>query len=74
MNEKLSKMEPYDRNIPFNQLPPLPPEAEAYLDEEVRTKLIQASRRLAELKGLASTLAEPIPVCEYDCPPGGESQ
>ena len=56
MNEKLSKMEPYDRNIPFNQLPPLPPEAEAYLDEEVRTKLIQASRRLAELKGLASTL------------------
>ena len=49
-------MEPYDRNIPFNQLPPLPPEAEAYLDEEVRTKLIQASRRLAELKGLASTL------------------
>ena len=56
MNEKLSKMVPYDRNIPFNQLPPLPPEAEAYLDEEVRTKLIQASRRLAELKGLASTL------------------
>ena len=49
-------MEPYDRNIPFNHLPPLPPEAEAYLDEEVRTKLIQASRRLAELKGLASTL------------------
>ena len=56
MNEKLSKMEPYDRNIPFNQLPPLPPETDAYLDEEVRTKLIQASRRLAELKGLASTL------------------
>lgn len=49
-------MEPYDRNIPFNQLPPLPPETDAYLDEEVRTKLIQASRRLAELKGLASTL------------------
>ena len=49
-------MEPYDRNIPFNHLPPLPPEAEVYLDEDVRTKLIQASRRLAELKGLASTL------------------
>ena len=49
-------MEPYDRNVPYNQLPPLPPEAEAYLDEEVQTKLLQASRRLAELKGLASTL------------------
>ena len=42
-------MEPDDRNVPYNQLPQLPPEPETYLDEEVRTKLILASRRLAEL-------------------------
>lgn len=49
-------MEVYDRNIPYNQLPPLPPATELYHDEEVMDKLIQASRSLAELKGLASTL------------------
>ena len=46
----------YDRNIPYNQLPPLPPATELYRDEEVLNKLMLASRRLAELKGLASTL------------------
>lgn len=49
-------MEPYDRHIPFNQLPPLPPETKLYLDEQVMDKLMAASRRLAELKGLASQL------------------
>ena len=49
-------MEAYDRNIPYNRLPPLPPATELYQDEDVVNKLIQASRRLAELKGLASTL------------------
>ena len=52
----VKKMEAYDRNIPYNQLPPLPPATELYHDEEVMDKLIQASRSLAELKGLASTL------------------
>ena len=49
-------MEPYDRHIPYNQLPPLPPETKLYLDEKVMDKLMVASRRLAELKGLASQL------------------
>ena len=49
-------MEPYDRHIPYNQLPPLPPETGLYLDEQVIGNLMAASRRLAELKGLASQL------------------
>jgi Fic family protein len=49
-------MDAYDRNIPYNQLPPLPPATTLYQDEDVANKLILASRRLAELKGLASTL------------------
>lgn len=49
-------MEAFDRNNPYNQLPPLPPAIELYRDEEVLNKLILASRRLAELKGLTSTL------------------
>ena len=49
-------MEAFDRNIPYNQLPALPPATELYRDEEVLNKLMLASRRLAELKGLASTL------------------
>ena len=49
-------MEAYDRYTPFNQLPPLPPDQALYMDAEVGTKLVQASRRLAELKGLAATL------------------
>ena len=49
-------MEAYDRNIPYNNLPPLPPATELYRDEDVLNKLMIASRLLAELKGLASTL------------------
>lgn len=49
-------MEAYDRNIPYNHLPPLPPATELYRDQEVMNKLMSASRSLAELKGLASTL------------------
>ncbi len=49
-------MEAFDRNIPYNNLPPLPPATELYQDEDVLNKLMTASRRLAELKGLASTL------------------
>ena len=49
-------MEAFDRTIPYNQLPPLPPATDLYQDEDVVNKLMQASRRLAELKGLASTL------------------
>lgn len=49
-------MDVYDRNIPYNNLPPLPPATELYRDEDVLNKLMLASRRLAELKGLASML------------------
>ena len=49
-------MEPYDRNTPYNALPPLPPEKELYMDDDVLKKLVAASRRLSELKGLASAL------------------
>ena len=49
-------MDAFDRNIPYNNLPSLPPAAELYHDEEVIGKLMLASRRLAELKGLASML------------------
>lgn len=49
-------MNAYDRHKPYNDLPPLPPATECYRDGEVVAKLMQASRRLAELKGLASTL------------------
>ena len=49
-------MEPFDRHIPYNALPPLPPETDLYKDKEVIDKLMTASRRLAELKGLAATL------------------
>ena len=49
-------MDTYDRNIPYNQLPPLPPATALYQDKDVMDKLTLASRRLAELKGLASTL------------------
>lgn len=56
MKEKLSKMEPYDRNSPYNALPPLSAHHEITRDEKVMEKLVEASRRLSELKGLASTL------------------
>ena len=56
VEKKTVKMEAYDRYTPFNQLPPLPPDQALYMDAEVGTKLVQASRRLAELKGLAATL------------------
>lgn len=49
-------MEAYDRNFPYNNLPPLPPATELYRDEDVLNTLMIASRRLAQLKGLASTL------------------
>ena len=49
-------MEPYDRHIPYNALPPLSADNEITKKEKVMEKLVEASRRLSELKGLASTL------------------
>ena len=49
-------MQAFDRNYPYNNLPTLPPATELYRDKDVLNKLVIASRPLAELKGLASTL------------------
>lgn len=49
-------MEPYDRHLPYNALPPLSADNEIIKDVKVMEKLVEASRKLSELKGLASTL------------------
>lgn len=49
-------MAPFDRHIPYNSLPDLPPVENRYMDEAVVKKLTEASRKLAELKGIASML------------------
>lgn len=49
-------MIPFDRNIPYNSLPGLPPAEHLYNDAIVFQKLAEASRKLAELKGIASML------------------
>ena len=49
-------MQPFDRNIPYNSLPGLPPAETLYKDTAIIQKLAEASRKLAELKGVASML------------------
>ena len=49
-------MQPFDRNIPYNSLPVIPPAESLYKDDTVILKLAEASRKLAELKGVASML------------------
>ena len=49
-------MVPYDRNLPYNELPALPPDTVIYEDSDIVKQLTLASRKLAELKGLASML------------------
>lgn len=46
----------YDRNIPFNNLPLLPPPEEKVITIEVLKSLNSANKALAELKGLAKKL------------------
>ncbi len=43
-----------DRNIPFNQLEPLPPKKEIE-SKDVLKKATSSHRQLAELKGFANT-------------------
>ena len=45
----------FDRNTPFNDLPPLPPTAELE-SKAILKKTIAASRALAELKGMAERM------------------
>ncbi len=48
----------YNRNFPYNDLPDLPPKT-LQLSPEIYKKLISASRHLAELNGLCSSIPEP---------------
>jgi len=49
-------MKPYDRNLPYNDLPILPPPDEKVITIEILHALNKANKALAELKGLARTL------------------
>lgn len=49
-------MIPFDRTTPYNSLPELPPSEDSYNGIDVSQKLTEASRKLAELKGIASML------------------
>lgn len=51
-------MNKFDKNLPFNQLPDLPPAANLETPEIFRAT-IQANRLLAELKGFCETLPNP---------------
>ena len=49
-------MQPYDRNIPYNNLPELPPPDEKVITIEILQSLNKANKALAELKGIAKKL------------------
>lgn len=49
-------MNPYDRNIPYNDLPDLPPPEEKVITIEILHALNRANKALAELKGLVRKL------------------
>lgn len=53
---ELSIMQPYDRNIPYNNLPELPPPDEKVITIEILQALNKANKALAELKGTARKL------------------
>jgi Fic family protein len=53
----MSKLtDPFDRNKPYNSLPPLPPDDEIVESREVLEALNNANKALAELKGIAKKL------------------
>ena len=50
MKEKLSKMmDPFDRHIPYNALPPLPPEMDLYKDKGVIGRLMRAGSAIENI-------------------------
>ena len=49
----------YDRNIPYNNLPLLPPPEEIENDPEILKKLVRASRALASVNGNMARLPNP---------------
>jgi len=48
----------YNRNIPYNDLPDLPPHLDAETRELLLTHALKAARSLGELKGLCETMSE----------------
>jgi len=52
----MSKPLPYDRNIPYNQLPHLPPPDDKVISIHILQALNEANKALAELKGYAKKL------------------
>jgi Fic family protein len=54
----MTKVTPYDRNKPYNQLPLLPPENEVF-DKEVLSRLVRATRALAKLSANILRLPNP---------------
>lgn len=55
----MSNQAQYDRNIPYNHLPLLPPSDEKVVTVDVLIALNKANKALAELKGLARKLPNP---------------
>jgi len=56
MPQNMSNPIPYERNVPYNHLPLLPPSDEKILTIEVLQSLNSANKALAELKGFARKL------------------
>ncbi|MCP4459669.1 MAG: Fic family protein [Cytophagales bacterium] len=52
----MSKPTPFDRELPFNQLPLLPPPKEQVMTVEILQAVNSANKALAELKGFAKKL------------------
>ena len=52
----MSKPIPYDRNLPYNQLPLLPPPDDKVITIEMMQAVNKANKALAELKGFAKKL------------------
>ena len=52
----MSKLIKFDRNIPYNNLPLLPPVDEKVITIDILKALNEANKALAELKGLAKKL------------------
>ncbi len=52
----MSKTIPYDRNIPYNLLPLLPPSDDKVINVEMMQAVNKANKALAELKGFAKKL------------------
>jgi hypothetical protein len=48
----------FDPKIPYNDLPDLPPKLDIETCELILSHAIEASRSLAELKGLCETMTE----------------